>query len=114
MARSEIVTDRGAPARPMAVPATPATTAAWGTDRGQRLVTLVLWGMAVLYAALFIYLEWWRYHGLLMHAEDMGNMEQAVWNTAHGHPFHFTNLRIATMGVEAAGTTTRLSFHVEP
>src|SRR5207248_476255 len=46
-------------------------------------------------------------------ALDMGNMEQALWNTAHGQPFAFNNLRIK-WGLEATGTTTRLSFHVEP
>jgi uncharacterized membrane protein len=39
-------------------------------------------------------------------------MSQAAWNTVHGHPFYFTNLRLP-YGIEAWGTTTRLSFHVE-
>lgn len=69
--------------------------------------------MAVSFAGFFIYVAWLRYQTFLMHALDMGNMEQAVWNTAHGRPFHFTNLR-APMAIEASGTTTRLSFHVEP
>ena len=77
------------------------------------VVNALLWTMSLAYAAFFVYVEWLRYHTFLMHALDMGNMEQAVWNTAHGHPFAFNNLRIK-WGIEATGTTTRLSFHVEP
>jgi uncharacterized membrane protein len=36
-----------------------------------------------------------------------------VWNTIHGHPFRFTNMR-QHLPIEAFGTDTRLSFHVEP
>ncbi|HKC73806.1 MAG TPA: DUF2079 domain-containing protein [Chloroflexota bacterium] len=77
------------------------------------VVNALLWAMTLAYAAFFVYVEWLRYHTFLMHALDMGNMEQAVWNTAHGQPFAFNNLRIK-WGLEATGTTTRLSFHVEP
>jgi len=73
----------------------------------------LLWLMLLAYAAFFIYLSWWRYHTFLPHAEDLGNMEQAAWNTAHGHPFVFNNQRIHS-GLEATGTITRLSIHVEP
>jgi uncharacterized membrane protein len=65
------------------------------------------------YAAFFSWLSVQRYDAFLMHALDMGNMDQAVWNTLHGNLFHFTNMR-AHLPKEAWGTTTRLSFHVEP
>ena len=42
-------------------------------------------------------------------AFDMGNMDQAVWNTLHGHPFRFTN-----RGADWEGPPTRLGIHVEP
>jgi uncharacterized membrane protein len=73
-------------------------------------VSLVL---ACVYAAFFCWLSIQRYDAFLMHALDMGNMDQAVWNTLHGNLFHFTNMR-AQLPKEAWGTTTRLSFHVEP
>ncbi|MEX1020179.1 MAG: DUF2079 domain-containing protein, partial [Litorilinea sp.] len=38
-------------------------------------------------------------------ALDMGNLNQAIWNTAHGNWFHLTN---------QPGTVNRLSLHVEP
>ncbi|HCG00265.1 MAG TPA: hypothetical protein DEV93_06935 [Chloroflexi bacterium] len=65
------------------------------------------------YGMLFGWLSLRRYWGYQMHALDMGNMGQAAWNTIHGHPFFFTNIRLPWQ-LEAWGTTTRLSFHVEP
>jgi uncharacterized membrane protein len=63
----------------------------------------------ILYFGTYSLLEYWSFR---MHALDMGNMGQAAWNTLHGHPFYFTNMRLP-YGIEAWGTTTRLSFHVE-
>lgn len=40
---------------------------------------------------------------------DLGNMDQAAWNTLHGHPFRFTN-----RGDDWHGPPTRLGVHVEP
>ena len=48
-------------------------------------ITAILWVMVIAYAAFFLYLSWWRYHIFLPHSEDLGNMEQAAWNTAHGY-----------------------------
>lgn len=79
--------------------------------------TLVVYALTLLlslaYAVFFSWLSLQRYDAFLMHALDMGNMDQAVWNTLHGHLFSFTNMR-AQIPMEAFGTTTRLSFHVEP
>jgi len=80
------------------------------------VVNTLLWAMTLAYAATFIWLSWERYDHFLMHAEDMGNMAQAVWNIAHGHlnpPFQFNNQRIK-FGAEATGINTRLGIHVEP
>ena len=64
------------------------------------------------YALCFGWLSLDRYWAYQMHALDMGNMGQAAWNTIHGHPFRFTNMRLPYK-IEAWNTTTRLSFHVE-
>jgi len=100
--------------------APPAFLRLWGRERtadtADTVVTALLWAMTLVYAATFILLSWLRYHTFLMHAEDMGNMAQAVWNTAHGylHPlFQFNNQRIKS-GIEATGIKTRLGIHVEP
>ncbi|MGH2514915.1 MAG: DUF2079 domain-containing protein, partial [Ktedonobacterales bacterium] len=50
-----------------------------------------------------------RYQAYRADAFDLGNMDQAVWNTLHGHPFRFT-----TVGLDWHGPPTRLGVHVEP
>lgn len=76
------------------------------------LPVAVLATLIAAYIALFLWLSLRLYYAFQMHALDMGNMGQAAWNTIHGHPFFFTNMR-PLYGIEAFGTTTRLSFHVE-
>lgn len=77
------------------------------------LVSLLFWGSAAAYVITFTVLSLHQYDAYVPHALDLGNMTQAFWNTSHGHLFRFQNMR-ATIGVEAFGTFTRLSFHVEP
>ncbi len=50
-----------------------------------------------------------RYHSYHADAFDLGNMDQAVWNTLHGHPFRFTN-----RGIDWFDPPTRLGVHIEP
>ena len=57
------------------------------------------------YAAYFSYLTLTRYAAFEARALDMGNLNQAVWNTARGNWFHLTN---------QPGIVNRLSLHVEP
>ncbi|MEZ4558205.1 MAG: DUF2079 domain-containing protein [Caldilineaceae bacterium] len=71
-----------------------------------RSLPLVLLALAVLtYAAYFSVLTITRYNAFESRALDMGNLNQAIWNTAHGNWFHLTN---------QPGTVNRLSLHVEP
>lgn len=68
---------------------------------------LALLTLAVLlYAAYFSYLTIQRYHAFEARALDMGNLNQAIWNTAHGNWFRLTN--------QQPDITNRLSLHVEP
>lgn len=57
------------------------------------------------YALTFIYLTFLRFDTFEARALDLGNFDQAVWNTAHGRWFHLTN---------QPGIVNRLSLHVEP
>lgn len=50
-----------------------------------------------------------RYQSYHADAFDLGNMDQAAWNTLHGNPFRFTN-----RGLDWQGPPTRLGQHVEP
>jgi uncharacterized membrane protein len=67
---------------------------------------MMLLALAMLaYALIFSYLTLNRFFAFEARALDMGNLDQAVWNTAHGRFFHLTN---------QPGTVNRLSLHVEP
>lgn len=70
--------------------------------------TLVIVGTAVdaLVLGQHSLLRYTSYHA---DAFDLGNMDQAVWNTLHGHPFRFTN-----RGIDWQGPPTRLGLHIEP
>lgn len=59
----------------------------------------------VAYGVGFAYLTIERYAAFEARALDLGNLNQAIWNTAFGQWFHLTN---------QPGTVNRLSLHVEP
>ena len=66
---------------------------------------LLLAALVAAYALYFSWLTLTRYAAFEARALDMGNLNQAIWNTAHGNWFHQTN---------QPGVTNRLSLHVEP
>ena len=82
------------------------------SPRRSRVAPFALSALVCGYGAMFGWLSLSAYWAYSMHALDMGNMGQAAWNTIHGHPFAFTNMRLP-YNIEAWRTTTRLSFHVE-
>jgi uncharacterized membrane protein len=67
---------------------------------------LVLWLAAGTYSVGFGALSVLRHRALSTGRFDLGNMVQAVWATAHGHPLAVTNLR--------GDQVSRLSAHVDP
>ncbi|MFO7634126.1 MAG: DUF2079 domain-containing protein [Caldilinea sp.] len=72
-----------------------------------RHLPLALLVLAVLlYAAYFSYTTVLRYHAFEARALDMGNLNQTIWNTAHGDWFRITN--------QESELTNRLGYHVEP
>jgi uncharacterized membrane protein len=70
-----------------------------------RLVQRLTYVLVALYALTFAHLSVLQHQSHNTHAFDLGNMDQAVWNTANGRPFAFTNWE---------GGRTRLAAHVEP
>jgi uncharacterized membrane protein len=58
------------------------------------------------YAAGFSALSILRYHAFSTGRFDLGNMAQAVWATAHGHPLAITNIQ--------GDQVSRLGSHVDP
>jgi uncharacterized membrane protein len=73
------------------------------TDRRPRLT---LWAAIVAFAAGFGLLSVYRQRAFSTGRFDLGNMVQAVWATAHGHPLRVTNLR--------GDQVLRLGAHVDP
>lgn len=61
------------------------------------------------YMVILSVLSLYRYWTFIAQAYDLGNMDQAVWNTLHGRFFEFTN-----RGWDYYGPPTRLAIHVEP
>lgn len=70
---------------------------------------LLLALMTISFAVVFSALSVMRHTAYQSHAYDLGNMDQAVWNTLHGHFLRFTD-----MSVGQHVLTTRLAIHVEP
>ena len=85
----------------------PAWAPSWLTQR--RIAWGLVWLMALAFTIFVGYHAVYRHLEFHTDAFDLGNMDQAVWNTLHGHPFRFTN-----RGNDDFGPPTRLSIHVEP
>jgi len=74
-------------------------------------VSRVSWAAVTVWAFIGLYLLYFGVMTVRQHdafqttAFDLGNVDQAVWNTRHGRPFHMTNIE---------GLTNRLGTHVEP
>lgn len=69
----------------------------------------VLLALTAVFAVGFAWLSVLRHRAFQSHAFDLGNMDQAVWNTLHGRLLWFTDMEVAGHLV-----TTRLAIHVEP
>jgi uncharacterized membrane protein len=67
--------------------------------------SLAVWVLVLAYVAFFGTLSVRRHHAFQSTAFDLGNVDQAVWNTRQGRPFAMTNIE---------GLTSRLGTHVEP
>ncbi|GCE11013.1 DUF2079 domain-containing protein [Tengunoibacter tsumagoiensis] len=75
----------------------------------QLLAWLLLLTIMVVYSIWMSDQALLRYTTFRADAFDLGNMDQAFWNTIHGRPFQFTN-----QGSDNYGPPTRLATHVEP
>ncbi len=67
----------------------------WATSwwRGGPSASLLLWAAIAAYTTGFAALSILRDRALNTGRFDLGNMVQAVWATAHGHPLQITDLR---------------------
>jgi uncharacterized membrane protein len=67
---------------------------------------ILLWSAIAAYAAAFSALSILRHRAFATGRFDLGNMVQAVWSTAHGHPLQITGLR--------GDQISRLGSHFDP
>lgn len=76
-------------------------------QKRNRITTDVwaVWALIVLFAVMFSALALNRHAAFETNGFDLGNVNQAVWNSAHGRLLAFTNM---------APLTNRLALHVEP
>ena len=78
--------------------------------RGRRIAEpgarALLWAAIATYAAGFSALSVLRHRAFSTGRFDLGNMVQAVWSTAHGHPLQITSLR--------GDQISRLGAHFDP
>ena len=65
-------------------------------------------GGAILFAAVYALLSWLKYRAYMDARFDLGNMVQAVYNTAHGHFLEITT------GDPEPRQMSRLGSHVDP
>ena len=63
---------------------------------------------AVLFAVIYALLSWLKYRAYMDARFDLGNMVQAVYNTAHGHFLEITT------GDLKPRQMSRLGSHVDP
>ena len=81
------------------------------SSRKNLIASLAVWLLILLYIGLFSWQSVARHQAFATNAYDMGNVNQAFWNTVHGRPLQFTNWR----GVELdLANDSRLAMHVEP
>ena len=66
---------------------------------------VAVWLMIAAYVAFFGSLTIRQHNAFETTAFDLGNVDQAVWNTRQGRPFAMTNIE---------GLENRLGTHVEP
>jgi len=71
----------------------------------KRRDVLAVWLLVAAFVVTFAALALRRHAALATNAMDLGNVNQALWNTAHGDFLAFTNM---------APVANRLALHVEP
>lgn len=80
---------------------------------GARLALGAVAVMAVAFVVFFTAYLWGQQDAYLTHAEDLGIMDQALWNTVHGAPLHQTICNIVG-DTNCLGDISRLAIHFEP
>src|SRR5690349_11005976 len=89
-------------------PLSPAPEGIW-----PRVALGVIGVMALVFTIFFSAYLFARHDAYMTHAEDLGIMDQALWNTLHGAPLHQTICDRVTDN-NCLGDISRLAIHFEP
>ncbi len=76
------------------------------TETHSRLALSLVWLLIILYIVNFGTLSILKHEAFKTHAADLGNMDQPIWNTLHGHFVEETK--------DDGSQGTRLTDHFEP
>ncbi|GAB4568578.1 MAG: hypothetical protein Kow0047_21530 [Anaerolineae bacterium] len=79
--------------------------------RARKTATAIVILLTILYAGWFSFAAVRRHETLNSRGYDLGNVDQAVWNTAHGRLLEFTNWIGKSDDIQ---TPSRLAMHFEP
>ncbi|HKV83948.1 MAG TPA: DUF2079 domain-containing protein, partial [Ktedonobacterales bacterium] len=82
-------------------------------DRASRVAFWVVVAMAAAFVLFFTLFLWARQDAFQTNAEDLGIMDQALWNTLHGAILHQTICN-SVSDVNCLGDVSRLGIHFEP
>jgi uncharacterized membrane protein len=89
-------------------PLSPAPEGNW-----PRVALGIVGAMALAFTIFFSAYLFARHDAYMTHAEDLGIMDQALWNTLHGAPLHQTICDRVTDN-NCLGEISRLAIHFEP
>jgi uncharacterized membrane protein len=89
-------------------PLSPAPEGLW-----PRVALGIVGALALAFTIFFSAYLFARHDAYLTHAEDLGIMDQALWNTLHGAPLHQTICDRVTDN-NCLGDISRLAIHFEP
>ena len=82
-------------------------------DRSGRVAFWVVVAMALAFVLYFTLFLWAKQDAFQTNAEDLGIMDQALWNTLHGAILHQTICN-SVSDVNCLGDVSRLGIHFEP
>ena len=82
-------------------------------DRAYRIAFWIVVAMALAFVLYFTLFLWAKQDAFQTNAEDLGIMDQALWNTLHGAPLHQTICN-SVSDVNCLGDVSRLGIHFEP
>ncbi|HEX9037843.1 MAG TPA: DUF2079 domain-containing protein [Ktedonobacterales bacterium] len=90
-----------------------ARSAPFNSGAASHIAFDITFALALIYATILSLFTVGRQDTFLTHAEDLGIMDQALWNTIHGH-FMLQTICNPITDVNCLGGVSRFAIHFEP